>query len=124
MSLLIVIKDGLIITEGGLTPAFDFLGFLFLISVEILLMKLKLSPSLEKVVILNTIGGDDETLEGVSFADDLITLVAVTRASLVKSKRILSDFLELDLEVNLEKSAVRRRPGAAGRQSRISERNY
>ena len=74
--------------------------------------------------ILNTIGGDDETLEGVSFADDLITLVAVTRASLVKSKTILSDFLELDLEVNLEKSAVRRRPGAAGRQSRISERNY
>ena len=115
---LLTSRIGSIITEEGLTPSFDFDAgtgqgapescYLFLIALEILLIKLKLCPSLERIIVPSTIyENGTETLEGCGFADDVSLFLKATHQNLINAKLILNNFLELsDLAVNWSKTAV------------------
>ena len=115
---LLTSRIGSIITEEGLTPSFAFDAgtgqgapescYLFLIALEILLIKLKLCPSLERIIVPSTVyENGTETLEGCGFADDVSLFVKATHQNLINAKLILNNFLELsDLAVNWSKTAV------------------
>ena len=109
-------RHGSIITEAGLSPSFAFNSgtgqgapescYFFIIALEILLIKLKLCPSIERVIIPLP-DNDFETLEGAGFADDLTEIIMATKQNLVNLKLILDSFFRLsDLEVNMSKTVV------------------
>ena len=97
---LLTSRIGSIITEEGLTPSFDFDAgtghpapescYLFLIALEILLVKLKLCRALERVIVPSTIGEI-----GVETLDDVFFFLKATRQNLFNVILILNNFLEL-----------------------------
>ena len=117
-------RTGSIITEDGLSPSFPFLSgtgqgapesaFFFIIALEILLIKLKLTPLIERISI--PCDNTSESLQMVGFADDLNDIIEATSLNLTNYKTILSDFYRLsDLAINTAKTAVV--PVAQGRNN-------
>ena len=109
-------RCGSIITEAGLSPSFPFNSgtgqgapescYFFVIALEILLIKLKLCPTLERVTVPLPDNSLEE-LEGVGFADDLTEILVAHRENIVNLKSILNSFFRIsDLEVNMSKTVV------------------
>lgn len=110
-------RCGSILTEDGHSPTFNFdsgiaqgapeSAYLFCIGLEPLLIKLKLCPSIEKIVVFDQTLMNNETLEGVAFADDASEFMKATLDNLKNFKIIIDDFFRIsDLGVNLEKTAI------------------
>jgi exonuclease III len=110
-------RVGAILTEDGLSKIFEFLSgsgqgdsisaFLFCIALEILLIKLKLSPTISRISIPNPdIEGGSELLEMSGFADDVTDIIEATHENLINYKTILNDFFRIsDLAINASKTS-------------------
>ena len=111
-------RVGGIITAEGLTRLFFFLSgsgqgdpvstYFFCFCVEILLIKLKLCPSLQKVYVPNPHYADNrETLEIAAFADDISELTYASEENITNIKLILNNFFRIsDLEINAGKTCI------------------
>ena len=111
-------RVGGILTKEGLTALFDFLcgsgqgdsasATLFILGIEILLIKLFLDPALKKVIIPNpSYRHGSETLGVNAYADDITEMILGSSENLVYLKNIFSFFSRLSgLELNVDKTTV------------------
>ena len=111
-------RVGRILTKEGLTALFDFLcgsgqgdsasATLFILGIEILLIKLFLDPSLKKVIVPNpSYRHGSETLGVNAYADDITEMILGTSENLSYLKNIFSFFSRLSgLELNVDKTTV------------------
>ena len=111
-------RVGGILTKEGLTALFEFLcgsgqgdsasATLFILGIEILLIRLKLDPNLRKVTIPNrTLPLGSEVLEVNAYADDITEMILATRDNLLYLKSIFNSFFILSgLQLNVDKTTV------------------
>lgn len=111
-------RMGGIITKEGLTELFNFLSgngqgdsssaTIFIFCIELLLIRLKLDPLLEKVIISDprsSVG--PETLETSGYADDITTFIDASAHNLEMLKTLFNEFFLLSgLELNHTKTTV------------------
>ena len=111
-------RVGGILTKEGLTTLFDFLcgsgqgdsasATLFILGIEILLIKLFLDPALKKVIVPNiSHRHGSETLGVNAYADDITEMILGSSENLIHLKNIFSFFSRLSgLELNVDKTTV------------------
>ena len=110
-------RVGGILTKEGLTALFDFLcgsgqgdsasATLFILGIEILLIKLFLDPALKKVIIPNpSYRHGSETLGVNAYADDITEMILGSSENLIYLKNIFSFSRLSGLELNVDKTTV------------------